>query len=76
MLARAFSSLDPDLGKRLLLEANIDAVELKKADDSDSPIDTHIAMTEEQLNALEQSGTDYIEDFFSGQTELNPTREP
>jgi hypothetical protein len=69
MLAKAFGSLDSDLGKRLLLEANIDAVEFKKADDTDSPVDTHIALTEDQLNTLEQSGTDYIVDFFSGNTE-------
>lgn len=66
MLAKAFSYLDSDSGKRLLLEANINAVELRKADDSNSPVDMHIAITKDQLNALEQSGKDYIVDFFSG----------
>lgn len=66
MLAKAFDSLDPELGRRLLLEARIDAVELRKADDEEPPVKVPFTITEDELNALEESGTDYIVDFFRG----------
>ena len=66
MLAKAFCSLDPELGRRLLLEANIGAIELRKADDEEPPAKVPFTITVDELNALEESGTDYIVDFFPG----------